>query len=92
VTFKGKHTHTLSLYGSMDLGRFSTFLILYSACRTSWTGDLPVAGPLSTRRTTQKQNKRTQTSMLQVGFEPTTPLFKRAKTVHALDRAATVIG
>jgi hypothetical protein len=27
-----------------------------------------------------------------VGFEPTIPVFGRAKTVHALDRAATVIG
>jgi hypothetical protein len=27
-----------------------------------------------------------------VGFEPTIPVFERAKTVHALDRAATVIG
>jgi hypothetical protein len=27
-----------------------------------------------------------------VGFEPTFPAFERAKTVHALDRAATVIG
>jgi hypothetical protein len=26
------------------------------------------------------------------GFEPTTPVFKRAKTFHALDRAATVTG
>jgi hypothetical protein len=30
--------------------------------------------------------------MLGVGFEPTIPVFERAKTVHALDRAATVIG
>jgi hypothetical protein len=30
--------------------------------------------------------------MPQVGFEPTTPVFKQTKTVHALDRAATVIG
>jgi hypothetical protein len=30
--------------------------------------------------------------MPRVGFEPTIPPFKRAKTVHALDRAATVIG
>jgi hypothetical protein len=42
------------------------------------------------RRTTQ--NKRTQTSMPWVGFEPTTPVFERAKTVPASDRAATVIG
>jgi hypothetical protein len=30
--------------------------------------------------------------MSQVGFEPTTPVFERAKTVHDLDRAATVTG
>jgi hypothetical protein len=26
------------------------------------------------------------------GFKPTIPVFKRAKTFHALDRAATVTG
>jgi hypothetical protein len=48
----------------------------------------------STRRktTTYTQNKRTQASMPGVGLEPTIPVFERAKTVHALDRAATVIG
>jgi hypothetical protein len=30
--------------------------------------------------------------MLRVGFEPMVPVFERAKTVHALDRAATAIG
>jgi hypothetical protein len=30
--------------------------------------------------------------MSQVGFEPTIPVFDRAKAVHALDRATTVIG
>jgi hypothetical protein len=30
--------------------------------------------------------------MPQVGFEPTIPVFDRAKTVHVLSRAATVIG
>jgi hypothetical protein len=30
--------------------------------------------------------------MPQVGFEPTIPVFEQAKTVHALDRAAAVIG
>jgi hypothetical protein len=43
-------------------------------------------------RTTQTQNKRTQTSIPRVAFETTIPFFKRAKTVHALDRAANVIG
>jgi hypothetical protein len=30
--------------------------------------------------------------MPRVGFEPTTPVFERAKTVHVLDLAVTVIG
>jgi hypothetical protein len=30
--------------------------------------------------------------MLQVGLEPTILAFERAKTVHALDRGATVTG
>jgi hypothetical protein len=67
------------------------FLNLYTVGRTPWTRDQPVARPLPTHRTTQTQNKRTQTSMPRVGFEPTTSVFERAKTVHALDLAATVI-
>jgi hypothetical protein len=43
-------------------------------------------------RTSQTQNKRRETSMRRVVFEPTIPAFERAKTVHASDRAATVIG
>jgi hypothetical protein len=38
-----------------------------------------------------KQNKRTQIPMPRVRFEPTIPVFERAKTVPALDRAATAI-
>jgi hypothetical protein len=84
----------LSIYGStalLDLGRFFSFLILYTVGRTLWTGDQPVARPLSTQSTTPTHNKHTQTSMPLVGFEPTIPVIQRAKTVHALDRAATVI-
>jgi hypothetical protein len=40
----------------------------------------------------QTQNKRTKTSMPRVGFKLTIPASERAKTVHALHRAATVIG
>jgi hypothetical protein len=43
-------------------------------------------------RTTQTQNKCTQRSMPQVGFEPTMLVLQRTKTVHALDREVTVIG
>jgi hypothetical protein len=76
----------------LDLGRFYfSFLIFYTVGRTPWTGDLSVARPLPTHRATQTQNKSTQTSMTQMRFEPTIPVFEWAKTVHALDRAAAVI-
>jgi hypothetical protein len=38
-----------------------------------------------------KQNKRTQTSIPWVGFESTITAFERAKTVHTLDRATSMI-
>jgi hypothetical protein len=65
----------------LDLGRFFSFLILYTVGRTPWTRHQPFARPLPT-----------QTSMPWVGFEPTIPVFETEKTVHTLDRAATVIG
>jgi hypothetical protein len=45
-----------------------------------------------THRTAETQNEHTQTSMPQVGSEPTISVFERANTVYALDRAATMIG
>jgi hypothetical protein len=75
----------------LGLGRFLSFLILYTVGRTLWTSDQPVTRPLPTHRTTQTQSKRDtiQTSMPWAGFKPTIAAFERAKTVHALDRAAT---
>jgi hypothetical protein len=73
----------LWLYSPLNIGRFFSFLILYRVCRTPWTVNQSVA---------QTQNKRTQTSSLLVGIEPTIPEFELTKTVHASDRAATVIG
>jgi hypothetical protein len=66
------------------------FLNRNTVGRTPWMEDQSVARRLPANRTTQ--NKRTQTSMSLVGFEPTIPVLERAKTVHALDPAATVIG
>jgi hypothetical protein len=40
---------------------------------------------------TQTQDKHKQTSMPRVELEPTTPVFEREKTIHAVDRAATGI-
>jgi hypothetical protein len=83
---------SMALEPLSNLVRFFSFLIFYTVGRTPWPGDEPVARPLPAHRTTQTQNKPTQTSMPQVEFEPTIPVFEWAKTVHTLDRAATVIG
>jgi hypothetical protein len=56
--------------------------------RIPWTGDQPVARPLHT----QTHNKRKQTFMPWLGFEAKIQVFKREKTIHVLDRAATTIG
>jgi hypothetical protein len=77
---------------SLSLWLCLSFLILYRVGRTPWTGDQPVARPLPIHRTRQTQNKHTPTSMPLVGLEPTISALERAKTVHALNCAATVIG
>jgi hypothetical protein len=82
---------SLWLYSPLDLGNFFSFLIHTQSVRLLEREVGPSQGPLPTHRTTQTQNKSTQTSMPGVGFEPTIPVFERAKTVHALDRAAKVI-
>jgi hypothetical protein len=84
----------LSIYGStalVDLGRFFSFLIYTQSVGLLGRGISPSQGRYL-HRTTQTQNKRTQTSMPRVGFELTIPVFEQEKTVHDLDRAATVIG
>jgi hypothetical protein len=71
---------------------FSLFISVYTDGRTPWTSDQHVARPLPTHRTTQTQNIHSHKhTCLWVGFEPTIAVLERAKTVHALDRTATVI-
>jgi hypothetical protein len=89
---KRHYTIYLSLYSPCGPWPLFQFLNLYTVGKIPWTGDQPVARPLPAHRTAQTQNKRTQTSMPWVGFEPTIPVFERAKAVHVLDREATVIG
>jgi hypothetical protein len=82
----------LSIYLSICL---STHLLLYSPLlaledfSVSWffTQSVRLLGQGSARR---KAATCTQTSMPQVGFEPTIPVFERVNTIHALDRAATL--
>jgi hypothetical protein len=47
----------------LDLSHFISFLILYTVGRTRWTEDKPIGRPLPTHRTTQTQNKCTQSSI-----------------------------
>jgi hypothetical protein len=94
---QGGNFNNLSIYlwlysPLLDLGRFLSFLLLYRVGRSSPIGNQPVARPLPTHRTTQTQYKDTQTPMPWMRFEPTILPFERAKRVHVLDRAATVIG
>jgi hypothetical protein len=84
----------LSIYGStalVDVGCYFSFLMYTQSVGFLGRGISPSQGrSLHTKQHTQ--NKRTQTSMPWVGFEPTIPVFERAKTFHALDRASTVNG
>jgi hypothetical protein len=75
----------------MGLGRFFSFLIHTQSVGLLGRGISPLQGRyLHTEK--HRHNKRTQEFMPRVGFQPMIPVFERAKTVHALDRAATVIG
>jgi hypothetical protein len=57
--------------------------ILQTGDRTPWTGDQPVAMNVPTQDNMNR--KKMHTSMPRVGFNPTIPVFERAKTFHALD-------
>jgi hypothetical protein len=93
VTWPVKFTVFVFVWPLFDLGPFlSSLIFLHSRYDFLGRGNQPLARPLSEHRTAQTQKKRTQTSILQVGFELTIPMFERAKTVYALDRLATVIG
>jgi hypothetical protein len=85
----------LRLYSSsLALGRLFCFLIYTRSAGLLGRGMGSARRKASTytHKATQTQNEPTQTSMHRVGFESTIPVFKWAKTVHALDRAATVTG
>jgi hypothetical protein len=70
----------------LNLGRFFSFLILYTVGRTPWMGVQPVTRPLSTY--TQNNTNTQWTSMPWIGFEPMIPALERVKTVHAFARGS----
>jgi hypothetical protein len=61
----------------------------FTDSRTPWASDQLVARPLPKHRINIYTH---ETSIPCVGFESTIPASERAKTVHALDRSATVTG
>jgi hypothetical protein len=85
------HNGNLSLCSPLDLGRIFSFLIYTQSLGLLGQGISPSQGGATYTQKTQTRNKRTQTSMPWVGFEPTILMFGLAQTVHRLDSAATVI-
>jgi hypothetical protein len=75
-------------------GLFFRFVFFWTVGRTASTSDQLVARPPPKHRTTQTQNKRIYTPNIHAlsGIRTHDPSVDRAKTFHALDRAATVIG
>lgn len=68
----------------LGLGRFSSFLVLYTF------GRLPVTTPCPHKDNISREE--TEISLLPVGFERRTQVFERAKTVDAPEHAATETG
>jgi hypothetical protein len=93
AAMRSKTTYCLSMARRPFVEPWPLFRFLdlfYTAGRAPRTGDQPIARPLLYTEQ-HKQNKRTQTSMPRVGLKPTTPAFEQAKTLRALNRAATEI-
>jgi hypothetical protein len=65
-----------------------------AAFSVSWffTQSIGLLGRGSAHRKAATYTGQHRTAMPKVGFEPTNLVFERAKTVHALERAATTIG
>jgi hypothetical protein len=76
----------LWLYSPLELDRFFSSLIYAQSVGFLGRGISPLLGRyLHTEQTDTDIHASS-------GFEPTIPAFQRAKTIHALDCAATVIG
>jgi hypothetical protein len=75
----------------LGLGHFFSFLTYTQLVRLLGRVISPSQGHyLHTQK--HKHRMNSQTSMPQMAFEHTIPVFEWAKTVHALDREGTVIG
>jgi hypothetical protein len=81
---------SLRLYSPCGHWPLFQFLNLYTVGTTFGRGISPSQGLYL--YTEQHKQRIKHTDIHELGFEPTISVFERAKTVHALDGAATVIG
>jgi hypothetical protein len=85
----------LSIYGStaiVDLGRFFNFLIYTQSVGLLGRGISPSQGHYLHTVQHKHRISSQRHPCLEWDSKPTSSVFERAKTVHALDRAVTVIG
>jgi hypothetical protein len=66
--------------------------MLYTVGRTPWTGISTSPERYYAQHSTDTECEHTQTSVPRAVFEPTTPAFEQAKTIHGLERGVTFIG
>jgi hypothetical protein len=80
---------------TLDFGHCSSVFLKHNAALSSMLSFVRAISPSQGSYLHTEQHKHWinahKTSMTRVGFEPTMPVFERAKTVHALDRMATAI-
>jgi hypothetical protein len=82
-------TQSLPLYAFTVSRLFFFHFDHFTDGRTPWTRDQLVARPLPKHTINTYTYQR---SIPCVGLEPTIPASERSKTIHALDRSATVSG
>jgi hypothetical protein len=82
---------TLSSPVAPSLFHFS-FLILWQLIKLLGRGISPSQACYLQKTTKKNRLHVDKYPCFELGFEPTIPVFERAKTVHALDRAAAEIG
>jgi hypothetical protein len=85
---------SLALEPPLALASHFQFHDHFTEGRIPWASNQLVARPLPKHKTTQTRNKHIPIPNIHAlcGIRTTIPASERAKTVHALDRSATLTG
>jgi hypothetical protein len=93
---RNHYHHRVSRIRPLGLFRFRIYFLKLMNLLHSWYDSLEGGGSARRKASTytgqHNTGKRVHTSMPRVGFEHTTPVFERPKTVRASDRVATGTG